>query len=749
MEPLESPNRVKDELVDDADLLSDNESTEDGDETVFRPRSRLPPPDVNRRPLSLLMKAMEDNTIDLEADYQRDVVWTKDRMTSLIDSLMEEYYIPPIIFNAKWDPVSDRWIRVCVDGKQRLSSVWEFVKGLIPCHDRHGNKWWFCDSGKGRSGKRLLSETTKEGFLDKEFVAFDYKELEPDQEEDLFARVQMGVQLTLAEKMRASRGPWQEFAKTFEQDFSHVTSLIKDGSRAAEFRIFLSCFSQILEVQYPSNPDGIPRLKTNHSSLPKLLQNKEALDDKTRSHLSSVFNTFETLVKRDPSVFILGDRPIKGPKTFSPVEFVATAVLISMYSESRNNNLLLGDIWELRVFLRQRHKDLRMNKTVWMSVWEFVDQLEVRRGVVGSTIRRPPRTDSAVAIANSRAIEETTTTAKQPPINGGRGIPPNEHHVHPTHELSKRGRGRPPNSKVDPSNPGVPRTFLSKATPTAKVLSIPQKNTEQVGAARTNTGSIALSIQNYLDPVGSSSNPLVIDSPPPSPILQRLSIERSGNPPPGTSNKTQTSSTEPVFHPPLKGTPYGLGNQVPRFPEVSSSLHTAKSPFQRDGPFDPPYTVSPTVGSQSAQNTLQESDTRRVRTTAPHHTFQGDNSLSKTASTVPMALSARLTPIMDHLKTASNMFARGPSTTTQATNQCLEKPTRGTSPITELLRGAEAEEARQKTLAQFQQRQNGVSNMSVAGSTTHARGKRRAGSDIRSQPSPNPLIMRPTKRRFP
>jgi hypothetical protein len=74
-------------------------------------------------------------------------------------------------------------------------------------------------------------------------VSFEFKDLSQEQEEDLFARVQMGVQLTLAEKMRASTGPWQELARLFVDDFPIVYSLMKDRARAKDFQLTLSCFS--------------------------------------------------------------------------------------------------------------------------------------------------------------------------------------------------------------------------------------------------------------------------------------------------------------------------------------------------------------------------------------------------------------------------------------------------------------------------------------------------------------------------
>jgi hypothetical protein len=66
-------------------------------------------------------------------------------MTGLVDSLMEDFYIPPIILNKKTSSAPankpKEATHVCVDGKQRLSSVRAFVKGMIPCHDFRGEKW--------------------------------------------------------------------------------------------------------------------------------------------------------------------------------------------------------------------------------------------------------------------------------------------------------------------------------------------------------------------------------------------------------------------------------------------------------------------------------------------------------------------------------------------------------------------------------------------------------------------------------
>ncbi|KAI4695092.1 uncharacterized protein J4E84_001717 [Alternaria hordeiaustralica] len=386
---------VKDEDGND-DIFAESDS-DDGYE--YKPRPKLPQPNVHMRSLGSLIKELESGAIDVDPEYQREVVWTADRMTGLINSLMENYYIPPIILNKKRINVTDgipRDVLVCVDGKQRLSSVRAFVKGMIPCHDHKGEKWWFCETPSNKRKKVLPSDIQK-SFLEKDFVAFQFAELTPVQEEDLFARVQMGVQLTLAERMRAKQGPWQELAKLFVEDFPMIYDLMKDRARAKDFQLTLSCFSQILE-----------------SLIPKLLNNTGAVDDALKSHLASVWTTFKDLIALDPDTFTNANRHLSGVQTFAPIEMVAVTVLISMYSETRNNELLLGDIRALREAFREHFKDLRLSAPMWKFAWDFIENLE---GIRGSKADAVYFKNENTIISHFRRFEEKGSTPGQAAVH--------------------------------------------------------------------------------------------------------------------------------------------------------------------------------------------------------------------------------------------------------------------------------------------------------------------------------------------
>jgi hypothetical protein len=50
---------------------------------------------------------------------------------AIIDSLYHNYYIPPVVFAIAKDPVDGVETRLCVDGKQRLTSIQKFFDGQV------------------------------------------------------------------------------------------------------------------------------------------------------------------------------------------------------------------------------------------------------------------------------------------------------------------------------------------------------------------------------------------------------------------------------------------------------------------------------------------------------------------------------------------------------------------------------------------------------------------------------------------
>ena len=63
--------------------------------------------------------------------YQREKVWSEDKKSFLIDSILKNYPIPPVFFRMKIDPDTGITKYDVIDGKQRLTTIRDFVDGKI------------------------------------------------------------------------------------------------------------------------------------------------------------------------------------------------------------------------------------------------------------------------------------------------------------------------------------------------------------------------------------------------------------------------------------------------------------------------------------------------------------------------------------------------------------------------------------------------------------------------------------------
>ena len=91
--------------------------------------SAKPPCDIvaynELRSCAELARMTEEGTINLQADFQRGVVWKSADQTRFVDSLVKQLPIPSMCF--AFDHTSDTWI--VVDGLQRMTSIVKFSKG--------------------------------------------------------------------------------------------------------------------------------------------------------------------------------------------------------------------------------------------------------------------------------------------------------------------------------------------------------------------------------------------------------------------------------------------------------------------------------------------------------------------------------------------------------------------------------------------------------------------------------------------
>ena len=87
---------------------------------------------------------VKDDIIDLEPEYQRGVVWTADKQSAVIESIMRHYYVPPVLLSVQPEKQDGELTYVCIDGKQRMSSICAFLDNEIPVKEPStGRKFWY------------------------------------------------------------------------------------------------------------------------------------------------------------------------------------------------------------------------------------------------------------------------------------------------------------------------------------------------------------------------------------------------------------------------------------------------------------------------------------------------------------------------------------------------------------------------------------------------------------------------------
>ncbi|GMK54663.1 hypothetical protein CspeluHIS016_0112490 [Cutaneotrichosporon spelunceum] len=167
----------------------------------------------------IMKELIQTGTVNLNPDYQRDVVWSDARQMKLIQSLMQHYFVPPVIFAVQMNEEKGIEERICIDGKQRCTSIRRFIDGRIPfISPKTGEKFWYT-TYPGQKGGKPLSRLLKQRFDQLQIQIVEYSHLDLNQQRDIFQRVQLGMPLSTAEKLQALGGHWSSWITYLEKKY--------------------------------------------------------------------------------------------------------------------------------------------------------------------------------------------------------------------------------------------------------------------------------------------------------------------------------------------------------------------------------------------------------------------------------------------------------------------------------------------------------------------------------------------------
>jgi hypothetical protein len=158
-------------------------------------------------------------------DFQREEVWEDDKKRLLIDSILRGWHLPKFYFRKTGEGTFE-----CVDGQQRLTTIWEFYDNKLELDKSTAKKF-------GGKTYRELNEDFSDAFDD--FEA-DIEEIEDATDEELrtlFLRLQLGTPLNTAEKLNAIGGEMCDFCQRISKQSFFTEKIPLKDTRFAHFAI--------------------------------------------------------------------------------------------------------------------------------------------------------------------------------------------------------------------------------------------------------------------------------------------------------------------------------------------------------------------------------------------------------------------------------------------------------------------------------------------------------------------------------
>lgn len=168
-------------------------------------------PTIKREVLSLTVKQFIDDyiyRIDLDADYQREIIWSKDNQETLLDSIIQNIDIPKIYLAKVKD--DEQFDFECIDGKQRMTTLLNFFKPEA----EEDNPLTVRIVGEKYAYKRLKRELPE---LARKIENFELTfVIYPESIDDIFIReifrrLQLGVRLNSGEMLKTLTGTLRDF----------------------------------------------------------------------------------------------------------------------------------------------------------------------------------------------------------------------------------------------------------------------------------------------------------------------------------------------------------------------------------------------------------------------------------------------------------------------------------------------------------------------------------------------------------
>ncbi len=210
--------------------------------------------------------------IDLDADYQREKIWSRKNQEELLDSIIKNIDIPKLYLARVTN--NDNFDYECIDGKQRMATLLSFFKP----ESNVENPLAVPLAGEKYTYKRLKKElpSLAKKVEDFELTFVIYPEIDDDEFlRDIFRRLQLGIRLNSGELLKTYTGTIRDFVyKEMGMDapFLRDTNL-SEKRFSRQFTLAQICINSF------SRSETGEFVRARYDDLGAFFKEKEDLDD--------------------------------------------------------------------------------------------------------------------------------------------------------------------------------------------------------------------------------------------------------------------------------------------------------------------------------------------------------------------------------------------------------------------------------------------------------------------------------------
>lgn len=233
-----------------------------------------------------IFNRINNGLYDLKPDFQRDIVWNREKQQKLIDSIMRGWHIPPIHLVK----IEGKDYYEVLDGKQRLYSIYNFLNDKFAFNAHFIPGVGDFDEFHRKKYSQLPDEI-KKGFLFTKIRIFEVSDVKMNEATELFLRLNLGVTVAASEKRNCIYGPTKNFLRDILNEYPDLFS-----KKTLGFSNLRMAYQDVLDKIFFLEKNRNLEKKPNSRALEKMYF-EQTLDYDAMDNLRSNLKITENVLK--------------------------------------------------------------------------------------------------------------------------------------------------------------------------------------------------------------------------------------------------------------------------------------------------------------------------------------------------------------------------------------------------------------------------------------------------------------------